>query len=95
MFTKSPMEWLDKEVISEGLTKRKPSSGEIAPQQPYKRPLTPTETKVMRINFGGKYKWTSIDRDGNIILLDLESSVITGKFYVTEEDLKNEIKREK
>lgn len=96
------MIWIDSKTSEEevmallrnnfGLGKR--NAGEyIVPTMPYKRPFTLKETKVLGHYFGNEFKWTDIDANGKIILYPIDSKVQRGKHYITQEDLKEELKK--
>lgn len=88
----TPEEDMFKELQKIGLVIRN-NSKEMSPQTPYQRALTFTETKLMREKFGNKFRWTDIDRDGNIILIHLHHPHQVGRNFITKEDLTQELKR--
>lgn len=60
---------------------------------PTKRPLSFKEEKIMRHYFGKEYRWTHIGADGNIILVNKDAVADMGFAYITEQDLKDEVAR--
>lgn len=76
-----------------GMIKR--TSGEsITPDFPLKRPLMLHESKAIVNVFGHEFMCKHIDATGKILLFDPDNAK-TARFFVTEDDLKLEMVRQK